>query len=175
MLVQIEKYKNEEDERVITYYHMTTEETLDAYIMILKMQDDRKIEVFEINEDTFEKLENGFHKKYEDPIKIEIDPENTVTELNDQFQGINNNVAIKTVKIDAGTKDRNIDPSELFDGFSNSYIIVLVVITITVIIIAIFIILWKKQELFKTKGKKEEGESHEFEHLRQETEGKELN
>lgn len=70
MLIQIERYENEDDERIITYYHTATIEDLDAYVITLRLEDNRKVEVFRINEDTFKKIKNGFHKKYEEPIEI---------------------------------------------------------------------------------------------------------
>ena len=77
----------------------------------------------------------------EHDIKIEIDPENTVAEKNDQFRGVNNNVASKT--IDIGSTDL------LGKNIARTVCSILPII-IAAIIIAILIILWKKRGMFRS-------------------------
>ena len=72
---------------------------------------------------------------------IEIDPENTVAEKNDQFLGVNNNVASKT--IDIGSTDL------LGKNIARTVCSILPII-IAAIIIAILIILWKKRGMFRS-------------------------
>jgi uncharacterized membrane protein len=77
----------------------------------------------------------GQHK-----IKIEVDPENKVVEKNDQFRGINNNVA---------TNNIDVASDGLFDAGVSRAICSLLPILIAVITMAILIVLWKKRGMFR--------------------------
>ncbi|MCK5562346.1 MAG: hypothetical protein KAJ51_17230 [Thermoplasmata archaeon] len=74
-------------------------------------------------------------------IKIEIDPENVITEKNDQSHGVNNNVA---------TKDVDIGSEDIFSKGLARTVCSLLPIIIAAIIIAILIILWKKRGMFRS-------------------------
>jgi hypothetical protein len=118
-------------------------EARDVYIVLyIDDQEIKSLQISTITEGTENLLitfnwqaTGGSHK-----VQIEVDPENTVVEKNDQFRGVNNNI---------GTKKIDVSSGGFFSQDFARTVCGILLILITIIIISIMLILWKKRGMFR--------------------------